>query len=133
LGNSSKLSGFVVSQIGWPLNRLLLRPEAVPDTVFRQRAGLALEQNSRCSTLEIIVLAVFQRPHKGRKSYQAKPDRDGNEKEEVDYSTASTANSGVSWRVAARSLRPLLPRPNAFATTIIDHADIATAATSGVT
>src|SRR4029077_14835264 len=100
---------------------------------FRQRAGLALEQDPRCGALEIIILAVFQRPHEGRKSYQAKPDRNRDKEREVDHSAASPSNSRAPWCAGSRSLRPLWPRRRAFATTTTHHADIATAATSGVT
>src|SRR5690242_11756586 len=100
---------------------------------FRQRTGLALEQNPRGRALEIVILAVFQRPHEGRKSYQAKPDRNRNEEEEIDHSVASTASSGMARRAGSRSRRPRWPRRSAFATTMSDDADIATAATSGVT
>src|SRR5262249_17942710 len=101
-----------------------------PIPLFWQWSCLTFEQNPRSGALQIVILAVFQRPHKGRKSYQAEPDRDRNEKEEVDHSAAFTANSRASWCAGSPSPRP---SRSACATTMTDDSDIATAATSGVT
>src|SRR5262249_53690927 len=102
-----------------------------------ERAVLTFEQDAFGCALQIVVLAVFQRPHEGCEADEAESDRNRNEKEEVDHSAGSASGGArrpVSSRGASRVMAFSWPRKRrAFATTMIEEADIAIAATSGVT
>src|SRR5947209_20527668 len=104
---------------------------------LRQRAGITLEQDSLGRPLQIVVLAVFHRPHEGSEPDQAEPNRNRDEEEEVDHSAAPAGDVWINPAGRDSGRRPPAgprePRRSAFATTMMDDSDIATAATSGVT
>src|SRR3954453_16850638 len=88
-----------------------------------------------CGPIEILVLPVLERSHEGRQCGKADPERDRYQIEIVRHSAASItllAESCTSASARGAIFRGL-PRRSALATTSIDDAVIATAATSGVT
>ena len=78
------------------------------------RFVLIINQDAHPCAIQIIKLAGLQRPEKGEKANQAKPQRDGDEQQQTVHFAAPR-------------------RRKALATTMMDDPEMAAAAISGVT
>lgn len=90
-------------------------------------------QDALRRSVQVVVLAASQRPHKRRQSGKAKSQRDRDKKEKVSHRKLSRM-TGVMFalRTGLSSWFGFSSR-NALATTINDDSDMATTAISGVT
>ena len=100
------------------------------------RTVVIIEQNSLTRSGKVIILAVAQRPQECGKADGAKPERHGNEVEEVRHSAlwvASGRNDAAATFLSGSFRRRLSPRRSALAITASEDTDMAMAAISGVT
>src|SRR5262249_34258068 len=92
-------------------------------------------QDTLCGAFEIVVLPALQGPHERGQAGQPHPDRNRNQKEEIDHETGpAMIGVVIPTRSAAREgAEGPWSRRNALATTMTEDSDIATAAINGVT
>ena len=108
---------------------------------LRSRAGysaldVVVAKDAQRRTVEVVVLAAAERPQEGCEAQQAEPKRCRHQIDEDAHGVLHRAwmNLGVAEDISASALTCRRSRPRiAFAVTISDEPDIASAAISGVT
>src|SRR5690606_3592331 len=121
-----------------------VHPTRLPDEPALRPHGLSaagdrllvVQQDAFGRPVQVLVLAVPERPQERAEAPEPQPQGDGDEVEERAHSAGSSAvATPICGRAAGAGRAPCQPRRtrNAFATTLSDDPDMASAATSGVT